>query len=173
LIGNGIIIAQKNAPFLVKWAKAYEDDYRPEKWVYNSCAMATKLWKMFPELVYIDKDTLLWPNWVPAGLNMLWGNGKYNWRRNYALHTYIRMRKRDPWYMKHYKGLYPKTEEEKLVKWTNSTMNAKSEDGMQGIKRKDGASHADKWRKTFSASFIEQSNNIPECKRLFKHLHYD
>jgi hypothetical protein len=57
--------------------------------------------------------------------------------------------------------------EEKLVKWINSTiMNAISNDGAHGIKRKDGVSHADKWRKTFRATFIEKSNDIPECKRV-------
>jgi hypothetical protein len=63
--------------------------------------------------------------------------------------------------------------EQKLLDWVNATMNAKDNNGYYGVRRKDGSSRKDQWRRALNASFIEKMNNIPECQTLFRKLRYE
>lgn len=105
LLSNGIIISASDAPFLLLWAQSYEDDYRPEKWVYNSCFKPTLLWKRFPHLIHVERDTMHRPNW--REINKIWGNETFNWHEQYAVHTYYRFRSKPEWYKERYGDLSP------------------------------------------------------------------
>jgi hypothetical protein len=109
MLANGIILARRDAPFLAKWGRAYENDYRPTKWGYNSCS--TKLWKKFPNLVHVEMDSILRPNWRPANLRELWGDATFDWKKSYAVHTYLRLRNKVAAYKERYGDLYPGEED--------------------------------------------------------------
>ena len=107
LLNAGIIVASKDSPFLYLWASGYADDYQPTRWVYNSGWKPTTLWKRFPHLVHVETTKFNRPNWTPGEMNKIWGNGTYNWRDNYALHTWYRYRSKVEAYSKLYGDLAP------------------------------------------------------------------
>ena len=91
-ICGSIIICSKESPFLYLWANAYLDDYRPDHWAYNSGRKPTQLAKRFPWLVHTENKTLQRPNWMPGDIEKIWGNDSWDWRQNYAIHTWYRFR---------------------------------------------------------------------------------
>lgn len=121
LLNAGIIISAKDAPFLRMWANAYVDDYQPDRWIYNSGQKPTMLWKRFPDLIHVEKTKFNRPNWRENEIVKIWGNETFNWKENYALHTWYRYRSRVPWYKENYGELAP---DENDVKRMNNTYAA-------------------------------------------------
>ena len=90
---GGIIIAAKDSTFLALWINYFLEDYRVDKWAYNSGEVPTKLATRYPQLVHIEKESLNRPNYKE--MDKIWGSEKYDWRnKNYAIHTWIRLSKR-------------------------------------------------------------------------------
>ena len=89
---GSIIICSKESPFLYLWANAYLDDYRPNQWAYNSGGKPTQLANRFPWLVHRENKTLQRPNWLPGDIEKIWGNDSWDWKQNYAIHTWYRFR---------------------------------------------------------------------------------
>jgi hypothetical protein len=122
LLNAGVIVSSKKAAFLRMWANAYVDDYRPHQWIYNSGSKPTTLWKRFPDLIHVEKYKINRPNWRPVEINKIWGNDTFDWRSNYAVHTWYRYRaERVPWYKEHYGDLCP---DENDVRKMNNTYAA-------------------------------------------------
>ena len=119
LLCGGVIVCSKSSPFLQLWTSAFVADYRPDKWAYNSGLQPTRLWRRYPNLLHVEPTKINRPNWTPAGMNKIWGNKTFDWRQNYALHTWYRFRaKKCPWYRSHYGDLHP---EESDVRTMNNT----------------------------------------------------
>ncbi|ELU03939.1 hypothetical protein CAPTEDRAFT_197194 [Capitella teleta] len=108
LLNAGIIIASKDATFLKMWANAYIDDYRPDQWIYNSGQKPTMLWKRFPSLIHVEPTKFNRPNWRENEIVKIWGNETFDWKANFAVHTWYRYRSsRVPWYKDNYGELSP------------------------------------------------------------------
>ena len=84
----GIIVCRQDEPFLHIWLNSFYDDYRAT-WGYNSGQVSTKLAKRYPHLINIDENKLHHPNYNE--MKKIWGSEGYQWRENYAIHTWIRV----------------------------------------------------------------------------------
>ena len=72
-----------------------------------------KLSKRYPHLVHVEKTRLNRPNF--AELDLIWGPHTWDWRRNYAVHTWYRLWKDTSPY---YHGVEPDPEN---IKTWNTT----------------------------------------------------
>ena len=96
ILCGGIIVCRNDSFFLSMWLNYFIDDYRVATWAYNSGVVPSKLAKRYPQLLHVDKDRLNRPNFKE--ISRIWGQEKYNWRRNFAIHTWIRMYRRSQYY---------------------------------------------------------------------------
>ena len=87
---GGIIICSKESPFLFLWANTYLDDFKPDEWAYNTGLKPGQLANRFPSLVHIENTRLNRPNYLDEEIIKIWGNDTWNWRENYAVHTWYR-----------------------------------------------------------------------------------
>ena len=85
LLANGVMLARRGAPFLRVWLETYRN-YQPNEWTANSNEMAHKIAAILPNLIHIEKDTLVFPN--PAHVDLLYRK-HYDWRTNYCIHLYM------------------------------------------------------------------------------------
>ena len=83
---GGIIVCNKNSTFLKYWLDRYVTDNRPNHWSYNSGWVPSQLAKDHPNLLHIVPRKFHMPNWFQ--LQYLFGDKKYNWRANYAVHLW-------------------------------------------------------------------------------------
>lgn len=94
---GSVIICSRHSPFLLLWINSYIDDYRIEEWAYNTGQVPFNLARRFPHLVHMDEDRINRPNFDE--LELIWGAGRFNWRRNYAVHLWYRLWKdRSPYF---------------------------------------------------------------------------
>ena len=107
-ICSGAIICARGHPFLYMWLNSYYDDFRGQ-WTYNSGVVSTRLMNRYKDLIHAEAKALHWPSW--SYLPQIWGNQTYDWRKNYAIHTWIRLAK--PYFKE-----YPSPE---TIKTMNST----------------------------------------------------
>ena len=87
-ICSGVIICTKQHPFLYLWLNGFYEDFRGD-WAYNSGHVPTRLINRYRGIIHVDKNTLHRPN--VHEMQKIWGKEKFNWRGNYAVHTWIRM----------------------------------------------------------------------------------
>ena len=74
-LGNAVILAEPNALFLRKWHDEYRS-FRPEGWNEHSIQKPGELARKFPnDVTVLPHDNFYSPDWTPAGLQMLYGNG--------------------------------------------------------------------------------------------------
>ena len=119
LLNNGIIISTKDAPFLYLWANSFEDDYQPKRWIYNCGVKLTRLWKRFPKLIHVEPTKFHRPNWRPGEVDKIWGeNMTFDWKANYAVHTFFRFRETVNSYKKLYGDLSP--DENDIINMNNT-----------------------------------------------------
>ena len=86
---GGIIIGEKDSTFLTLWLNYFLEDYRADQWAYNSGKVPSMLALRYPHLVHIEKESLHRPAYFER--EKIWGAVKYNWKNNYAIHTWIRL----------------------------------------------------------------------------------
>ena len=86
---GGIIICSRDSIFLALWIDRFFTDYRSDIWAYNSGKVPSKLAQMYPDYVHIEKTSLHRPSYKE--MNKIWGSELYNWKDNYAIHTWIRL----------------------------------------------------------------------------------
>ena len=90
VLNGGIIVCEKDHPFLHMWLNSFYDDLQ-YSWAYNSGQVPSKLALRYPDLIHVEPRKLHYPNWSMMG--QIWGNEKYPWKENYAIHTWIRLAK--------------------------------------------------------------------------------
>lgn len=96
-----VIICSKESLFLTLWANAFLDNYRRTSWAYNTGTVPFYLSRRFPHLISVEETRLNRPNWME--LQFIWGNKRYDWSKNYAIHLWYRK-----WIKsKYYKGVEP------------------------------------------------------------------
>ena len=105
LLCGGIIICSKDSEFLRMWLNSFYDDFH-STWAYNSGYVPSRLARRYPSLIHIEETSLNRPNCNE--LEKIWGSEIYDWRQNYAIHTWIRK----------YKGEKPNPDN---IKTMNST----------------------------------------------------
>ena len=88
--GSAVICA-KDSFFLTMWLNSYLDDYRIDVWAYNSGKVPFNLAKRYPHLVNVERTKLNRPNFNE--LRLIWGPETFDWKKNYAIHTWIRLYK--------------------------------------------------------------------------------
>src|SRR6218665_987293 len=87
---NGIMVAERGAPFLRLLLEQYHSYLGPkEGWAVKSVLNADKLARLYPHLVHVEGTTLDRPNFEEKAQIY---DGKYNWTKNYAVHLWIRLR---------------------------------------------------------------------------------
>ena len=86
ILTNSVIVASNSSAFLRLWMEHYLFDYQYQKWGHNFCVVPTKLAKQYPDLIHIEKKTLLHPSWYQPVY--LYGSKIYPWRDNYVLHLW-------------------------------------------------------------------------------------
>lgn len=59
---NGVIVAEENSAFLKKWLLLGYQDFEDARWAWNSCRKPYLLWKKYPGLLHIERDTFM-PSW--------------------------------------------------------------------------------------------------------------
>ena len=91
LLGNGIIVARPNATFIRTWYEHY-NTFDDRAYNEHSVRLPMTLAHQYPELVHIEWEHLLRPNWFER--QWLIGNGKlWDWFNNYAVHLYLKYHK--------------------------------------------------------------------------------
>ena len=66
-LSNGVIIAEREAPFLSIWLEAYRSYRgREEGWGYLSTVVPHQLAALFPHLIHVEETSLNRPNWAVA-----------------------------------------------------------------------------------------------------------
>ncbi|ESN91926.1 hypothetical protein HELRODRAFT_194482 [Helobdella robusta] len=94
---GSVIVCSKHSTFLLLWINSFLDDYRIDVWAYNSGKVPYNLARRFPHLVHLDENKLNRPNFDE--LDVIWGEGRFDWRSNYAVHTWYRLWKsQSPFY---------------------------------------------------------------------------
>ncbi|KAL5020456.1 hypothetical protein ScPMuIL_003348 [Solemya velum] len=84
-LGNGIILAQKNATFLHHWYQSYKT-YDPGEWAAHSVVESFQLSKQFPDLIHVmNKTSIYTPSYWQTDLIY---KDNYDWSGNIALHLY-------------------------------------------------------------------------------------
>ncbi|CAD5117920.1 DgyrCDS6665 [Dimorphilus gyrociliatus] len=86
-----VFMCEKNAPFLSLWLNSYLDDYRIEEWAYNSGKVPWKLARRYPQLVFVEKNRLLKPNF--KHLDQLYGKVIVDWTKSITMHLWYRLAK--------------------------------------------------------------------------------
>jgi len=86
---NGIIIAERGAPFLRLLREQYHSYIGvQEMWAQKSVINTDLLARLYPHLVHIEDTTLNFPDYR----HRVWiYNGWYNWTQNYAIHLWMRL----------------------------------------------------------------------------------
>ena len=110
---GSVIVCSKDAFFLRLWINSYLDDYQMDEWAYNTGQVPFNLARRFPELVSVEKTKINRPNFKE--LDTLWGDKTFNWRENYAVHTWYRLWKE---WSGMFKGVEPDPEN---IKTLNNT----------------------------------------------------
>ena len=87
-ICSGVIVCVQNHAFLYLWLSSYYDDYS-KRWSYNSGIVPSRIIERFPELVHTSKDKIHRPSF--RELDKIWGKTPYPWKKNYTIHTWIRV----------------------------------------------------------------------------------
>jgi hypothetical protein len=54
-LNNGVLLAERAAPFLALWRRSYRD-YRPREWDYNSCVRPFNLSRRHPGMVQLLRE---------------------------------------------------------------------------------------------------------------------
>lgn len=86
---NGIIIAMRGAPFLRLMLEQYHSYQGPQEiWGEKSVVNSNKLAQLYPHLVHVEETSLNRPG--PLESAQIYG-GRYDWKKNYAVHLWIRM----------------------------------------------------------------------------------
>ena len=90
-LGNGFIIAAKEAPFIKLWYSSYET-FHDKIWSFHSLVVPTMLAVKHPSLIHVEPQTsFFYPNWKQK--DWLFEEGKVaDWSKNYAIHLYYRLR---------------------------------------------------------------------------------
>lgn len=85
---NGIIVAQKGAPFLRLMLEQYRS-YKgmTEQWAEKSVENTQRLKELFPHLVHVEEASFNRPNWDEKAHIY---HFNYDWSENYAMHLWIR-----------------------------------------------------------------------------------
>ncbi len=63
VVCGAVIICSRHSQFLHHWRQSFIDDYRPEKWAYNSGSIPTRLWQKYPHLVHVEKKSFFRPGY--------------------------------------------------------------------------------------------------------------
>jgi len=96
---NGVILAQKNAPFLQKWLAGFDPKTslwqgfrskgRDHYWAEYSVLYPAHLAKLFPELIYIESaDKFHWPLWHDEHLQWLFEGDSDSFETSYCHHLW-------------------------------------------------------------------------------------
>ncbi len=85
----GVILASNTSLFLRIWLSTFVDNPKPDNWAHHCCFVPVTLYKRYPELLHVEEDTILRPNWGELGYII--GPKRYNWHKNYFIHTYHRL----------------------------------------------------------------------------------
>lgn len=86
-----IFLCEKQATFLSLWLNSYLDDYRIEEWAYNSGKVPWNLANRYPNLVYVEREKLLKPNF--KHLDQLYGKIIFPWKNQITMHLWYRLAK--------------------------------------------------------------------------------
>lgn len=89
-ICSGIILARRGAPFvrlLLEQYRSYKGvlEWWAKKAVWNVHTLA----ELYPHLVHVEEKSLNRPSWQRGEINLIY-EGKYDWKDNYAIHTWAR-----------------------------------------------------------------------------------
>lgn len=110
---GSVIVCSRDSPFLLLWLNSYLDDYQDHVWAYNSGKVPFQLANRYPHLVHMNEDQLNRPNFDE--LEMIWGGGRFEWWKNYAVHTWYRIWRDQS---KYFQGIEPN--EENIKSWNGS-----------------------------------------------------
>jgi len=83
--------------------------------------------RRFPHLAHLDEDRINRPNFDE--LQLIWGSGRFDWRRNYAVHLWYRLWKDQSPY---YRGVTP---DDDNVKTWNATFGEMARSILYGSAR--------------------------------------
>ncbi len=87
IVCGAVIICCRKSLFLHYWRQAFIEDYRPEKWAYNSGRVPTHLWQKYPDLVHVEKTSFFHPTWFE--LDQIFLQKKFDWqKKNYLIHLW-------------------------------------------------------------------------------------
>lgn len=123
---GSVIVCAAEAPFLLLWINSYLDDYRIDEWAYNTGQVPFNLAVRYPHLVHMDENRINRPNFME--LDLIWGDGWFDWEHNYAVHLWYRLWKEMSPY---FRGVEP--DEENIKAW-NSTFGEIARTVLYGVK---------------------------------------
>ena len=88
---NGIMLAKRQAPFLKEWYRAYKKNFNDYVWNLNSVVLPGMIWKIHPEMIHVEHNSMNHPTWESSGMQQLYGEGDlYDWSNNYCVHLWYR-----------------------------------------------------------------------------------
>ena len=69
---NGVIVAAKDAPFLSRWLKTYDDFVEGSEWNYHSVVLPKQLEQKYPdEICALSPAAFFWPTWSQGDVDFM------------------------------------------------------------------------------------------------------